>query len=82
MKRKLFSLLVLLLTAVTGAWADATIAKLWVGNSEEVTSEGTITGTGATEGTASASSLLVAAITTVAFIIKVMQTETPLLSSR
>ena len=53
MKRKLFSLLVLLLTAVTGAWADATIAKLWVGNSEEVTSEGTITGTGATEGTAS-----------------------------
>lgn len=53
MKRKLFSLLVLLLTAVSGAWADATIAKLWVGNSEEVTSEGTITGTGATEGTAS-----------------------------
>ena len=53
MKRKLFSLLVLLMAAVTGAWADATIAKLWVGNSEEVTSEGTITGTGATEGTAS-----------------------------
>ena len=53
MKKKIFSLLVLLLTAVTGAWADATIAKLWVGNSEEVTSEGTITGTGATEGTAS-----------------------------
>ena len=53
MKRKLFSLLVLLMTVVTGAWADATIAKLWVGNSEEVTSEGTITGTGATEGTAS-----------------------------
>ena len=53
MKRKLFSLLVLLMTAVTGAWADATIAKLWVGNSEEVKSEGTITGTGATEGTAS-----------------------------
>lgn len=53
MKRKLFSLLVLLMVAVTGAWADATIAKLWVGNSEEVTSEGTITGTGATEGTAS-----------------------------
>ena len=53
MKRKLFSLLVLLMVAVTGAWAQTTIAKLWVGNSEEVTSEGTITGTGATEGTAS-----------------------------
>ena len=45
--------LVALLTMTTGAWADATIAKLWVGNSEEVTSEGTISGTGATEGTAS-----------------------------
>ena len=53
MKKRLLSILALLCIAVTGAWADATIAKLWVGNSEEVTSEGIITGTGATEGTAS-----------------------------
>ena len=35
--------------------ADTTIEKLWVGNSEEVTSDGVISGTGATKGRATVS---------------------------
>lgn len=58
MKKKIFTLLTLLVACVTGAWATKTlIAKVTVTSQTEFTTDGTLIGSGATSGLGKGSDL-------------------------